>query len=96
VVRGQELLTLVVYDIEDDRVRARIANICKDYGLEHIQYSAFCGPLSSTMRGEMVTRLGDTLGEKVGKVLVLPVCEKDLQAKREWINEPKPVEGSNG
>jgi CRISPR-associated protein Cas2 len=50
VVRGQELLTFVVYDIEDDRVRARIASACKDYGLERIQYSAFCGQLDSTRR----------------------------------------------
>lgn len=89
-MRGQELLTFVVYDIENDRVRTRIANVCKDYGLERIQYSAFCGPLNGTKRSELLARLGDTLGDEVGKVLVLPVCEKDLQAKRELINEPRP------
>jgi hypothetical protein len=50
VVRGQELLTFVVYDIVDDGVRGRVANACKDYGLERIQYSAFCGALDSTRR----------------------------------------------
>lgn len=87
-MRGQELVTLVVYDIEDDRVRARIASTCKDYGLERIQYSAFCGPLDSTRRGELFTRLADTLGRRVGKVLVVPVCEKDARARRQVINEP--------
>jgi CRISPR-associated protein Cas2 len=96
VVRGQEVLTFVVYDIEDDRVRTRIANVCKDYGLERVQYSAFCGPLSGTKRSEMAARLADTLGDEVGKVLVLPVCEKDLQAKREWVNAPKPGEAARG
>lgn len=87
-MRGQELLTFVVYDIEDDRVRARIANACKDYGLAHVQYSAFCGPLDASRRSELAARLADTLGKEIGKVLVLPVCEKDVQAKREFINEP--------
>lgn len=88
-MRGQELLTFVIYDIEDDRVRGRVANACKDYGLEHIQYSAFCGPLDASRRGELTARLGDTLGGDVGKILILPVCEKDVRAKREFLNEPR-------
>ena len=91
-MRGQETVTFVVYDIEDDRVRTRIANVCKDYGLERVQYSAFCGPLNGTRRSELAARLADTLGNEVGKVLVLPVCEKDFQAKREMLNEPRPEE----
>ncbi len=82
----QELTTYVVYDIEDDRVRFRIANACKDYGLERIQYSAFCGPLNANKRGELFLRLKRELGDHPGKVLVLPVCEKDLKAKKELIN----------
>lgn len=87
-MRGQELLTFVVYDIEDDRIRARIANACKDYGLERIQYSAFSGQLDGGRRGELFTRLADTLGAEVGRILVLSVCEKDAKARREVINEP--------
>jgi CRISPR-associated protein Cas2 len=85
-MRGQELLTFVIYDIEDDRIRGRIANACKDYGLARIQYSAFCGPLDASRRGELAARLGDTLGRDAGKVLILPVCEKDARSKREFIN----------
>lgn len=66
-MRGQELLTFVVYDIEDDRIRLRIANVCRDYGLAHIQYSVFSGPLDSTRRGELHARLADTLGGHQGK-----------------------------
>jgi CRISPR-associated protein Cas2 len=88
MVRGQELLTYVVYDIEDDRVRGRVASACKDYGLERIQYSAFRGPLDVSRRSELATRLSDTLGRDNGRILVLPVCERDAQAQREFINEP--------
>ena len=89
-MRGQELLTYVVYDIEDDRVRGRVASACKDYGLERIQYSAFRGSLDTSRRNELATRLADTLGRENGRILVLPVCERDAQAQREFINEPHP------
>ena len=95
-MRGQELLTFVVYDIEDDRVRVRIANACKDYGLQRIQYSAFCGLLDGSRRSELFTRLADTLGQDVGRLLVLPVCEKDVRAKREIVNEPTAREVPGG
>ena len=91
-MRGQRLVTFVIYDIEDDRVRGRVASACKDYGLERIQYSAFCGQLDATRRGELAARLGDTLGRDVGKILLLAVCEKDARAKREIINEPMPAQ----
>jgi CRISPR-associated protein Cas2 len=88
VVRGQELLTLLIYDVEDDAVRTRVANICKDYGLERVQYSAFWGLLDATRRGELFSRLTGTLGDDVGRILMMPVCEKDAQARRELVNEP--------
>lgn len=96
MVRAQELLTLVVYDIEDDRIRGRIAGACKDYGLEHIQYSAFCGRLDASRRQELFARLADTLGKEAGKVLVLGVCEKDVQARREIVNEPQTGDAARG
>jgi CRISPR-associated protein Cas2 len=83
VVRGQESVTLVIYDVEDDRARARIAKVCKDYGLEHVQYSAFRGPLSATLRKEMFARLRDVLGERPGRILVAPLCEKDVEGRLE-------------
>jgi CRISPR-associated protein Cas2 len=94
VVKGQELLTFVVYDVVDDLVRGRVANACKDYGLQRIQYSAFCGALDATRRAELATRLGDTLGKETGKILVLPVCEKDVRARRELVNAPKGEAGA--
>lgn len=90
-MRGQELVTFVIYDIEDDRTRGRVANACKDYGLTRFQYSAFRGSLDATRRGELASRLRDTLGSDHGKILLLPVCEKDARAKRELINEPAPT-----
>jgi CRISPR-associated protein Cas2 len=89
-MRGQELLTFIVYDISDDRIRLRIADVCKDYGLDHIQYSVFSGPLDSTRRNEMFARLDYTLGIHEGKVLMLQMCEKDVAARREIVRIINP------
>jgi CRISPR-associated protein Cas2 len=87
VVRDQELLTFVVYDVPDDRLRLRVANVCKDFGLKRIQYSAFSGLLDATRRGEMFARLSDTLGGEAGKILMVPVCERDVGLRRLVENE---------
>ncbi|MGD9728521.1 MAG: CRISPR-associated endonuclease Cas2 [Nitrospiraceae bacterium] len=76
-----ELSTYVLYDIPDDGIRTKIADICKDYGLQRIQFSAFCGPLTRNMREELFLRLGDTLGGLPGKILLQPVCEKDNRSR---------------
>lgn len=95
-MRGQEVLTFVIYDIVNDLVRGRVANACKDYGLERIQYSAFSGSLDASRRAALATRLADTLGKEIGRILVLPVCEKDVHAKRELVNEPQARDGAHG
>jgi CRISPR-associated endonuclease Cas2 len=58
-VSVEELTTYVLYDIPDDGIRTKIADVCKDYGLERIQFSAFCGRLTRNKREELFLRLGD-------------------------------------
>ncbi len=74
-----ELSTYVIYDIPDDRIRTRVAEVCKDYGLERVQYSAFNGLLTRNKREELFLRLEGTLGDQPGKILLQPVCEKDVR-----------------
>jgi CRISPR-associated protein Cas2 len=75
----EELATYVLYDIPDDAVRTKVADVCKDYGLERIQFSAFCGSLTRNKREELFLRLGEVLGKQPGKILLQPVCEKDIR-----------------
>ena len=82
--------TVVVYDISDDKYRLRVAETCKDYGLEHIQYSAFEGDLSFNRREELVLRLRKTLGQHEGNIQIYVICEKDL-ALRTVIDVPAKV-----
>lgn len=37
----EEYTVYLFYDIENDGIRNKIAETCKDYGLERIQFSGF-------------------------------------------------------
>lgn len=75
----EELRTLVIYDIENDRIRLKISDACLDYGLERIQYSAFLGTLNRNKREELFLRLTAILDDNVGKILLQPICQRDMK-----------------
>ena len=87
----EELRTLVIYDIEDDRIRLKISEACLDYGLTRIQYSAFLGTLNRNKREELFLRLTSILGDNAGKILLQPICDKDVKGVLLKENE-KPEE----
>jgi CRISPR-associated protein Cas2 len=78
-----EVSVVLIYDIENDRLRTRIADACMDYGLERIQFSAFFGKLNRNRRQELALRLTNELGNESGRVRIIPVCEQDL--KDMWV-----------
>ncbi len=75
--------TLVVYDIASDKLRHRVAEACKDYGLQRIQWSAFLGDLTHNRRTELALRLRRTLGKQRGNIQLYPICDKDIGLKTE-------------
>jgi len=90
----EELRTFVLYDIVEDKTRARIAEACLDFGLVRVQYSAFAGSLNRNKREELFLRLRATLGDEVGKLLVQPVCQKDVAHMLLHENDEPPEEGT--
>ena len=75
----------MVYDIPSDRLRAKVADICLDYGLERIQYSAFMGELNHNRQGELMQKLRRRVGKQEANVQLFPICEKDLRLRREIV-----------
>ena len=72
---------LVVYDISNDAKRAKVANVCLDYGLDRIQYSAFLGVLVPTHQEELMLKVKKVMGRKAGNIQLFPLCAKDWQAR---------------
>jgi CRISPR-associated protein Cas2 len=76
---------ILIYDIPDDRLRGKVADICLDYGLQRIQYSAFFGGISHNRQEEILRRIKDRAGKKPLSVYIFPLCETDLARHREMI-----------
>lgn len=71
---------LLIYDITEDKLRGKTANMCKDYGLFRVQYSAFFGEISRNLHGELIRRLKFLLNEsKRSSVIIFPLSQDSLE-----------------
>ncbi len=76
---GPEIALLLIYDIESDRLRTRISEICLDYGLTRIQFSAFFGKLNRNRRQELALRIRREVEDESARVRIIPLCEQDVR-----------------
>ena len=88
----EELRTLVIYDIENDKIRLRISETRLDYGVARIQYSAFLGILNRNKREELFLRLTSILDDNAGKIMLQPICHKDVKEVLVKENDKEQVE----
>jgi CRISPR-associated protein Cas2 len=73
---------ILIYDIPDDAKRTKIADACLDYGLDRIQYSAFCGWLPNSLQNELLQKIRRILGKKPGNVQLIPICNEDWRKRK--------------
>ncbi|MBY0552137.1 MAG: CRISPR-associated endonuclease Cas2 [Candidatus Obscuribacterales bacterium] len=85
------MIVLAIYDIENDGVRLKVSEACKDFGMKRIQYSAFLGDMNFTRRDELLLRLKRLLGKSPGNIQLIPLCDKDMRL-RTIVDVPKPGE----
>lgn len=84
---------LLIYDIAHDGARTKVADVCLDYGLERIQYSAFLGQLTSTHQRELLLKIRQRLGEHGANIQVFPLDEKAWAARRVIEREERIAHG---
>lgn len=79
------MLFWVIYDISDDRLRLKVSEKCKDYGLKRLQKSAFFGDLSKnsaeTLAVEVEKILSDEKNTEEDCVFLLPMCKSCISKK---------------
>jgi CRISPR-associated protein Cas2 len=80
-----EVSVVVLYDIENDRIRGRVSDVCLNYGLERIQYSAFLGKINRNRRQELSLRLQEEVGTEQARLRIIPVTEDAL--KEMWVHD---------
>jgi CRISPR-associated protein Cas2 len=80
---------LLIYDIAHDGVRTKVADVCLDYGLERIQYSAFMGELSHVHQRELFLKIERRIGKYAANIQLFPIDEKSWSARRVIAREEK-------
>lgn len=78
---------LLIYDISEDKTRGKIVRAIEDYGLERVQYSAFCGELSRLHQRELMARIRHMMRRKAGIVTLYPIDQKAWKAQIEVRND---------
>ena len=74
---------ILIYDIQHDGTRTKIADMCLDYGLDRIQYSAFVGYLSRNHAEELMLEIDRILDHQRGNIQLIQVTDKDWQQRME-------------
>lgn len=80
---------LVIYDIQNDRCRTKVCEVCLDYGLDRQQYSVFSGLLKKRQAHALQKELLEHAGE-TGYVVMVPISSDDWD-KRIEIGRPLHV-----
>lgn len=76
------MLTWVIYDISNDRTRAKIAEQCLDIGLQRVQKSVYLGDLKPNRVDEVIEFSKQLLDLTTDSVYVFPMCQEDFDKVR--------------
>lgn len=89
---------MVVFDIPSDRVRRKAGEICKDYGLERIQWSAFEGPMTRNRREELWGRLLKLIEDAGdgGRLAMFPIGSREAEMAQRWSSGPTKRDDQGG
>ena len=72
---------LLIYDISHDGTRTKVADVCLDYGLQRIQFSAFLGELNWTHQKELLLKIKRRIGKHGANVQLFPLDEKSWSGR---------------
>jgi CRISPR-associated protein Cas2 len=74
------MITWVLYDIENDRARMRVAKYCKQAGLYRVQLSCFLGMIDNSELDTLHLQIEAEIDESVDKVYIFPMSKGELRA----------------
>ena len=73
------MICWVLYDITDDKARAKVAKACKQAGLYRVQYSTFLGTLDANTKDSLEVQLEDLIDPDTDKVYLFPMNKQELK-----------------
>jgi CRISPR-associated protein Cas2 len=73
------MLVWVVYDITENKIRKKISDSCKDYGLYRVQKSVFLGELNANKRESLALQCEELIDTDVDSVYIFPMDEQSFK-----------------
>lgn len=70
------MLTLIIYDITNDKQRTKLAHHLQNYGLYRVQYSGFVGDLNSHDRTLLAKEVRQYVNEEKDSIYIVPLCDR--------------------
>jgi CRISPR-associated protein Cas2 len=58
------MIAWVLYDIENDKARTKVAKICKQAGLYRVQFSVFLGTLDKSRKDTLQLQIEELIDEE--------------------------------
>lgn len=74
------MIAWVMYDIEIDKSRTKVAKICKHAGLYRVQFSVFLGTLEANQKDALQLQIENLIDEETDSVYIFPMSKSELQA----------------
>jgi CRISPR-associated protein Cas2 len=73
------MVTLVIYDISDDKVRLKVEKCCHDHSLYRVQKSAFRGKIKTGEVKKLSSEIKKIIKDKKhSDVQIYTICETDF------------------
>jgi CRISPR-associated endonuclease Cas2 len=70
---------LALYDIPDDALRQRVANLLQDRGLARIQRSVYLGRASAGRRALIIDELLELVGQQAARIHLIPLSADEVR-----------------
>lgn len=73
------MIIWVMYDIQKDKARNRIAKYCKQAGLYRVQYSVFVGTIDEDDKDTLELQISGEMELEVDSVYMFPMSKRELK-----------------
>ena len=78
-MKQDEQLLWVIYDIQKNKIRTKVAKTTLEAGLYRVQKSVFLGSINKTRLDELKMRIADVIDEEKDSIYIFPMCEADFK-----------------
>lgn len=73
------MMTWLIYDITEDKIRKEVIRIAQHYGMYRVQKSVFLGEVDKNKLDKIIEESKKAINLEEDSVYIFPMCEADYQ-----------------